>query len=183
MSSEELVRVSDAEREHTVVRLRDASAAGRLTLEELSDRTGLAYAAGTKAELEHVTADLPAVQPAAPAPQRDTRWIVGVFAPLVRRGRWRMAPRTIALSIFAPASIDLRAATFPHAEATLFVMSIFAPVTITVPEHIDVDLSVLAVFAPSIERGRPGDLPPAAPRLHVKGVSVFGPVFLHYRRS
>jgi hypothetical protein len=35
-------RVSDFDREAAVVRLQEASTAGRLTLEELSDRTGLA---------------------------------------------------------------------------------------------------------------------------------------------
>jgi hypothetical protein len=30
-------------------------------------------------------------------------------------------------------------------------------------------MSVLAAFAPSVERGTSGDLPPVAPRLHVKG--------------
>ena len=53
-------RVSDAEREAAVVLLRDASTDGRLTLEELGDRTGLAYAAATNGELERVTVDLPA---------------------------------------------------------------------------------------------------------------------------
>ena len=114
MSSEELVRVSDAERESAVARLRDASASGRLTLEELSDRTGLAYTATTKAELEHVTSDLPAVVEAQPAKRAGTRVLVGVFAPLSRRGRWRVAGRTIALSVFAPCQLDLRSAAFPQ---------------------------------------------------------------------
>ena len=39
MSGELEKRASDAEREQVVVRLRDASAEGRLTLEELADRT------------------------------------------------------------------------------------------------------------------------------------------------
>jgi hypothetical protein len=184
MSSEELVRVSDAEREHAVVRLRDASAAGRLTLEELSDRTGLAYTAATKAELELVTVDLPAV--AGPQPverRRNTRLLVGVFGPLSRRGRWQLAGRTIALSIFAPCSLDLRSATFPQDEATLWVFSVFAPVSITVPEQVDVDLGAFTVFAPTFERGTPAALPPEAPRLRIRGASVFGPLFVTHRRS
>jgi len=44
-------RASDAEREQTVATLRDASAEGRLTFEELADRTALAYRARTNAEL------------------------------------------------------------------------------------------------------------------------------------
>jgi hypothetical protein len=61
--TEELQRASDAERERAVARLRDASTEGRLTLEELAHRTGLAYAAKSHAKLERVTADLPAFAP------------------------------------------------------------------------------------------------------------------------
>ena len=49
-------RASDAEREQTVVRLGEASADGRLTLEELAERTALAYRARTHADLEPLTA-------------------------------------------------------------------------------------------------------------------------------
>lgn len=59
MSGELEKRASDAEREQVVVRLRDASAEGRLTLEELSDRTALAYTARSHAELVPLTEDLP----------------------------------------------------------------------------------------------------------------------------
>ena len=55
-----MTRASDAEREETVVRLREAAAEGRLTVEELSERIDAAYAATTAAELEPLTADLPA---------------------------------------------------------------------------------------------------------------------------
>jgi hypothetical protein len=43
MNGELEKRASDAEREQVVVRLRDTSAEGRLTLEELAERTALAY--------------------------------------------------------------------------------------------------------------------------------------------
>ena len=54
------LRVSDADREATVVRLREAGGEGRLTLEELADRVEQADAARTWGELEALTADLPA---------------------------------------------------------------------------------------------------------------------------
>ena len=60
---------SDAERELAVGRLREASAEGRLTLEELSARTDAAYAARTHGELVQVTAGLPALG----APRRRPR--------------------------------------------------------------------------------------------------------------
>lgn len=57
------VRASDAEREHTVALLQRSFADGRLTLDELEERVGAAYAARTRAELSDLTADLPAAEP------------------------------------------------------------------------------------------------------------------------
>ena len=53
MSDLEL-RASDAEREGEVVRLREACAEGRLTLQEFSERVEEAYAARTRAELRRL---------------------------------------------------------------------------------------------------------------------------------
>ncbi len=54
------LRVSDAEREAVAERLRQATAEGRLTPEELEERLGRALAALTRGELDVVVADLPA---------------------------------------------------------------------------------------------------------------------------
>jgi Domain of unknown function (DUF1707)/2TM domain len=67
----EHIRVSDDERERVVARLHRHCAAGRLSAEELDERIGHAYAARTGAELEQVTADLPA----EPGPYRQVRRI------------------------------------------------------------------------------------------------------------
>jgi hypothetical protein len=63
------LRASDADRERAVTRLRDAAAAGRLTVDELDERTAGAYAARTVGELTALLADLPGPQrsPAAVA--------------------------------------------------------------------------------------------------------------------
>ena len=58
------VRASDAEREATVERLREATAEGRLTFGELTERTEAAYPATTRGELAPLTADLPEVSSA-----------------------------------------------------------------------------------------------------------------------
>ncbi len=54
------LRAGDADRERTVAALRTHTTAGRLTLEEFSDRAASAYAATTLADLARLTADLPA---------------------------------------------------------------------------------------------------------------------------
>jgi hypothetical protein len=173
--------VSDAEREAAVVRLREASTAGRLTLEELGDRTGLAYGARTHGELVRVTADLPAAQSVVPGKRLGLS--IGFFVPVVRRGRRRVARRTIVLSLFAPCLLDLRAASFSNDGATFFVFSVFGPVKLTVPEQLDVEMSVLSVFAPAIETGT-RDAPPAgATCLRILGLTVFAPVLVQHRAS
>ncbi|MFG1952607.1 DUF1707 domain-containing protein [Micromonospora sp. NPDC048830] len=53
------LRVSDRDREAVVARLGAAASEGRLTLAELGDRSGQAYAAKTYRELEALVADLP----------------------------------------------------------------------------------------------------------------------------
>ncbi|MEU5695302.1 DUF1707 domain-containing protein [Actinosynnema sp. NPDC020468] len=61
------VRASDAERERVVARVRDAVGEGRLGLGEAEERITAAYAAVHRADLEVLTADLPAPFPPAAA--------------------------------------------------------------------------------------------------------------------
>ena len=53
------LRASDAERDRTLTELRTHASEGRLTVEELAERTDAALAARTRAELTALTADLP----------------------------------------------------------------------------------------------------------------------------
>jgi len=178
MSEQHLV--SDAEREAAVVRLREASTDGRLTLEELGDRTGLAYEARTHGELVRVTSDLPATH--AVVPGKKLSFSIGLFVPSMRRGHWRVARKTIVLSLFSPALFDFRKARFSDSQATVFVLSVFGPVKLTVPDSLDVDVSVLSIFAPTIESGTPEAIPAGAPRLRVLGLTLFAPVLVQHRR-
>jgi Domain of unknown function (DUF1707)/2TM domain len=61
------LRASDADREQFVEALRRHHAEGRLTTEELSERTERAYVARTFGELDALATDLPPLQPPAPA--------------------------------------------------------------------------------------------------------------------
>jgi hypothetical protein len=55
------LRASDADRERTVAALRHHASVGRLTLEELDQRSERAYAAGTLSDLAALQADLPSL--------------------------------------------------------------------------------------------------------------------------
>jgi hypothetical protein len=57
------LRASDADRQRIVAALERHTSAGRLTLDEFSDRVGQVFAAATIRELALVTRDLPAESP------------------------------------------------------------------------------------------------------------------------
>jgi hypothetical protein len=59
MATSEELRASDGERDRVVEILKEQTAQGRLSLEELEDRTGAAYAAKTRLQLQRLTEDLP----------------------------------------------------------------------------------------------------------------------------
>lgn len=59
MANNHAMRASDQDRDAVVDILRDAFAAGRITLEEFDERTSSAYASKTWGELRALTADLP----------------------------------------------------------------------------------------------------------------------------
>jgi Domain of unknown function (DUF1707)/2TM domain len=61
------LRASDADRERFVEALRQHHVDGRLTVEELEERTEGAYAARTLGDLDALATDLPPIQPTAPA--------------------------------------------------------------------------------------------------------------------
>ena len=68
------MKASDAERDAVVAALSEHFQAGRITTEELEERTGQALAARTLGQLDELTADLPAPRPAAaPAPVASRR--------------------------------------------------------------------------------------------------------------
>jgi hypothetical protein len=54
-----LARASDADRDRAVAKLRDHAVAGRLTVEDLDERSGKAFSASTLDQLDAVLADLP----------------------------------------------------------------------------------------------------------------------------
>ena len=72
--AEDDLRASDAEREQLVDALREHAADGRLTTDELEERTAAAYAATTRGELVALRRDLPEAHgPAGGAAPRGRR--------------------------------------------------------------------------------------------------------------
>lgn len=174
MSGEHEKRASDVEREQVVVRLRDASAEGRLTLEELADRTALAYTASSHAELVPLTADLPVPQP--PSRRKPVRWMGAVIGEVERRGRWRIRDRTHVVMGIGDCHLDLRMAELDGDDVTVTISQIIGDTTIVVPRHVDVELSGFFLIGDKSLTDSEEELPPAAPRVHVRAFGLIGDV-------
>jgi Domain of unknown function (DUF1707)/Cell wall-active antibiotics response 4TMS YvqF len=161
-------RVSDADRERAVAELREHSVAGRLTLEELSDRIEQAYAARTKGELERVTSDLPAAPPARRSP---TRWLVAVIGDVKRTGRWRLSEESVALLGIGDLTLDLRGAEIEHPEPTITVVALIGDVTVVVPEGVGVEIGGVVLIGDRKDDAPAAPPRPGAPLVHLR---VFG---------
>jgi hypothetical protein len=181
-----VTRASDSEREATVTRLREAAAEGRLTVEELADRIDAAYAASMRAELEPLTADLPAVPGSSMAVEGGrggTRLVLGILGAGDRRGRWRVAERVVVVNIFGGADLDLREATLASSEVTIWVVSVFGGSDITVPEGVYAELSSFALFGGDDLKLEGPEPAPGAPVVHVRTVTIFGGTDVTTRRG
>lgn len=180
MSGEPEKRASDTEREQVVVRLRDASAEGRLTLEELADRTALAYRARSHAELAPLTEDLPGA--VAPVSRRKpVRWTVVVIGDTKRRGRWRIAGNTTVVMGIGDCELDLRQAELDGDDVTVTVVALIGDTRIVVPRHVDVELSGLLLIGDKSDDGADADIAPSAPRVRVRVFGLIGDLKVVHR--
>lgn len=66
------VRAADADRERVVAELQRHTSAGRLTMDEFSERTAAVYRSRTMSELASLTADLPPEGQPAPSSDRGS---------------------------------------------------------------------------------------------------------------
>ena len=170
------LRASDADREATVTRLQEAGGEGRITFEEVAERVEQADGARTRAELERLTADLPAAAPAtAVSSGRKPRgWVVAVMGGAERKGRWRPAETTHVVSVMAGAVVDLREAEI-GAEVRIRAWSLMGGIEVVVPEGVEVELGGFA-FMGGNAGPKPAEIPPGAPVVRVQAYSLMGGV-------
>jgi Domain of unknown function (DUF1707) len=93
------LRVSDADRDRAISDLAGHYQVGRLTAEELADRSGQALQARTEHDLAVVLADLPGPEPAAARPRPAPRPGAGT-----RRAIWALAliAQAIVIAVAVP---------------------------------------------------------------------------------
>jgi predicted membrane protein len=70
--------------------------------------------------------------------------------------------------------LDLRTAELDGDDVTITVSQRIGDTTIVVPRHVDVELSGLFLIGSKTVSGSDEELPPAAPRLRVRGFGLVG---------
>jgi len=171
-------RASDAERDATVERLRDAAGEGRLTLEEFSDRMEQATAARTRTELDRLVTDLPATGSGtgtvvAPGSSGAPTWHVSPIGGLSVSGPWRMGRHVVVITLIGGADLDLSQAELAARDVTLTKISIIGGVHARIPHGIRVDASGLSLLGGTSVEGAP-DPGPGAPTIHIRAFSIIG---------
>ena len=160
------IRVSDEERERSIVLLRDAVVTGRLTLEEFSDRVGRAQVARTERDLAELTIDLPAQAP-PPAVITQTRHRA-LCSKLVRRGSWEIPERSAWRALFGTIVLDLREARLAGPEVELDIYNLFGTVTVLVPAGVQLAVEGGGAFASQVIEPPSRPPPAGAPRLRIR---------------
>jgi Domain of unknown function (DUF1707)/Cell wall-active antibiotics response 4TMS YvqF len=170
-------RVSDSDREQAVAWLQDHLLAGRLTLEEFSERVDEAYRAVGQADLDRVRADLPATEqlPVPRSRHHVTRFTGALLAHVVKRGRLRLRRWTIAGGAFCDVDLDLRQAQILGRKTALTVLVGLGNVDVYVPENVNVTVSGIAVGGHRREWGTDVERP-QSPEISVRAISLFGTV-------
>jgi DUF1707 SHOCT-like domain len=174
--SGDLVRASDDDRDRAVLALREHLAAGRLTLEEFTERMSTALAATTTADLDTPLRELPASS--AQPRRRPTRFLLSVFSSVERKGRLRLRRRVLCLACFGNIDLDLREATLERSALTIVALGLFATVDVYVPEGIEADIGGVVVFGHRNAHGN--DVPPVpeSPLVRFTVVGLFAGVDL-----
>jgi Domain of unknown function (DUF1707)/Cell wall-active antibiotics response 4TMS YvqF len=172
------LRVSDAERDETLRILGEHASVGRLTLDELEERSGRALAAKTRGELATLTGDLPREagqgRP-APAPARKpVRWMVAIMSGSHRRGRFRAVGSINAVSIMGGDDIDLREAEIEGGELTINLFALMGGANIYVPDSVELDIGGFSLLGGNTEIGSERPARPGAPVIRLHAWNLMG---------
>lgn len=187
------LRASDADREHSAARIREAHAEGRLDPDELDERLDRVYRAKTLGELAEVTRDLPpagtssvvaggpvgmsvsteeARRLAAEGQGRET--ISAVFGGVERGGRWLVEPHTSVSVLFGGVDLDLREAVLAQREVVVQCAVVFGGLSITVPPGVRVTSRANA-FMGGIDLSKvESATDPNAPTIRITGTCLMG---------
>lgn len=184
------IRASDAEREYVVDVLRGHCGAGRIDLDEFSERINKVYAARTIGELNDITADLPAVleptevtTPTTGRTSRAVKWTIGILSGPTRRGRWRIEGETNALAFMGGVTLDLRDAEIAGDEITIRCTAIMGGIDIIVPEGVEVHSSGIPFMGGFDDKTADVPVLPGTPIIKIKYFAMMGGVSVKSKAS
>jgi hypothetical protein len=181
-------RAADADRDRVAEVLRQAAGDGRLTLDELDERLGMAFAARTYAELAQITRDLPAAGQPASVPavphqagvKQTSRFAIAIMSCFSRAGHWIAGRNFTAFALMGGGQVDLRDATFAEGQLTIRAFAVMGGVEIVVPEDAKLRVQGIGIMG-GIDRPRTRPSRPGAPRIYVFGVTLMGCVGVKYK--
>jgi class 3 adenylate cyclase len=181
------MRVADADRDRTVSQLREHVVAGRLTLDEFSDRMGRALEATNRGELDAVMSDLPMAPESSIAaglsPRRQRHWHVAILSGHDTKGRWRISGKTNAVAVMGGCDMDLRRAEIEGPEVVITAFAFWGGIKVIVPEGFDVELVGFSFMGGRSLKMRDVPIIPGSPRIVVRGFAVMGGIDVRSRSS
>lgn len=177
------MQACDDDRIQAAQLLSEAAAHGRLTLEEYERRLSKAYAAATYDELERLTDDLPeAIEyPRGKSRPAPSTMLLAILSGFERRGRWYIPRRMTTFTLFGGGVVDLRYADFTAPEVEIHAYSILGGQTILLPPEVNVEIAGRGVMG-GFDRDAQGSGAPGAPKVRIKGFSLFGGVGIKRRK-
>jgi hypothetical protein len=163
------MRVSHADRDQVVDRLRVAAGEGRLTAEELDERVEAALVARTFNDLSGLTADLPTTNGAgvaATVAPKDVLRVERIGGGVRRSGPWVLPRRIEATVVGGSVRLDLTEAviTLPTLEIALSMRG--GSLHLLIPTDVVVDADEVVMLGGGV-RQRAGHAVAGQPRLRV----------------
>jgi hypothetical protein len=176
------IRVSDQDRDQVAQILQAAFAEGRLDDDEFDERMRAALTARTSAELEKLTADLPAAAPrpagAMAVPGRKPgRFAIAYKSSIRRGGRWRVPEHFTSVVYKGAGWLDLRAAELASPATSVLAVAYKSRIDVLVPPGVRVELDGFGVSKGWSEHEElESRLPRDAPVVHVRGIGYKGTI-------
>ena len=177
------MQASDDDRIQVAQLLSEAASHGRLTLDQYETRLKKAYSATNYDQLERLTDDLPEAMEfrrgkSRPAPKT---MLLAIMSGFERRGRWYVPSRMTTFTLFGGGVVDLRYADFTSADVEIHAYSILGGQTILLPPEVNVEIDGHGVMG-GFDRRVDGSGTPGAPKVRIKGFSLWGGVGIKRRK-
>jgi hypothetical protein len=163
------LRASDAEREYVIDLLQRAVGQGMLDLDEFGQRTDVALAARTRADLNRVLLDLPIRDEPLRPDAADVLVLRSTLSEVSRRGNWRVPSRLLIISRLGSTKLDFTEAEFTSPDVAIELAVTGGSVDLLVPAGSAVLTSAIATIGGQINDQRPTSTGVATPTFVLTG--------------